>query len=557
MRHLCVHCDEQFELAPEQEVRCPKCMRVHGIRALDGAAAPIPRRARRPGLWAALLVVVLGAGGSAGYAVWQRDLHPDAATLAGKPLSQRVVRRELEQRAVNADALARLLEPDAAVEQFAKRATMGASSAADKARAVVKAVRARFQAQAFVSWSLSDPRQGPVRVAAETAKALERDGGRNELYPLEVAALAVSALRAVDVPAMLVEAFAWPGERVPLDPSGRFGYFAVGLREGNALRAFDAYGGRAEQATCADCTQLGDLEAIGAALSLRATQRLADNEDPARALRDADAAIKLLPGSASVRGARGAVLLANGANETGQSELEAAAQMRPDGPRRNNLAMLSVALGDGERAAREIAQVLEAQPDFALAHVTLAQIQLATNEREQARAELDKAEALDPRIPVIALTRAQYFAIANQNDQAVAECKRASQERPNDPQVHLMLARIYRQAGQYEQMRAEARTVMTLVPAELSARTHELLEHLLGPTAFAPDVTADTGAAPAAAPSAGSAPVAASAPGAGDAPHLQLRDPQSGPSAGTLQPSDGTPRLRLQDPGSGFKLSRP
>jgi tetratricopeptide (TPR) repeat protein len=553
MRHLCVHCDEQFELAPDQEVRCPKCMRVHGIRALGAAPASEPKRARKPGLWAVLVVLLLGAGGTGAYVLWQREQHPDAVALATQPLGQRVVQRELERRGVSADTQVHLLDADGTVESFATRATAGAGSPADKARAVVKALRARAQVQAFVAWSLADPREGPSLVAAETAKAIEKDGARKQLYPLEVAALGVSALRTAGVPAMLVEAFAWPGERVPLDPSGRFGYFAIGLPEGKSWRVFDAYGGRAEQATCAECTQLGDLEAIGAALSLRATQRLANNEDPARALRDADAAIKLLPGSASVRGARGAVLLANGANEAGQSELEAAAQMRSDGPRKNNLAMLALALGDGERAAREIAQVLEQQPEYALAHVTLAQVQLATGERDQARAELDKAESLDPHIPLIPLTRAQYFAVDNQNDQAVAEARRAAQARPNDPQVHLLLARIYRQAGQYGAMRAEARTVMTLVPAELSTRTHELVEHLLGPTAFEPDVAADSASS---APS-NSGQLDGPAAAAGDAPHLQLHAPQAAPSAGTLQPGSTAPRLRLQDPGSGLKLGGP
>jgi tetratricopeptide (TPR) repeat protein len=559
MRHLCVHCDEQFELAPDQEVRCPKCMRVNGIRALGAAPAAAASTARKPRLGVALIMVLvlLGAGGGAAYVRWQREENPDPVALATTPLSERVVQRQLEQRGVNADALAHLLDADAAVEALAKRATAGANNPADKARALVKALRARAQAQAFAPWSLTDPREGAVHVAAETAKGIEKDGARAQLYPLEVAALGVSALRSADVPAMLVEVFAWPGERVPLDPSGRFGYFAIGLHEGKAWRVLDAYGGRAEQAGCTECTQLGDLEAIGAALSLRATQRLANNEDPARALRDADVAIKLLPGSASVRGARGAVLLANGANEAGQSELEAAAQMRGDGPRKNNLAMLALALGDGERAAREISQVLEQQPDFALAHITLAQVQLATGERDQARAEIDKAESLDPHMPLIPLTRAQYFAMANQNDQAVAEARRAVQARPNDPQVHLLLARIQRQAGQYEAMRAEARTVMKLVPAELSSRTHDLLEHLLGPTAFEPDVAPDSDTAPRAAAPSDSAQLALPAPGASDAPHLQLRDPQSAPSAGTLQPGGAAPKLRLQAPGNGLKLDGP
>jgi tetratricopeptide (TPR) repeat protein len=361
---------------------------------------------------------------------------------------------------------------------------------------------------------------------------------------------------------MLAEVYSWPGERVPLDPSGRFGYFALALPQASgAARALDAYGGRAEQQHCADCAVLSDVQAVGAGLALMASQRLAANEDPALALRDADAAVKLLPGSASARSARGAVLLANGASDLGQGELEAAAQMQPDAPRRDNLAMLYLAMGDGERAAREAAQVLEQQPDFALGHVTLAEIHLSRGERELARAELTKAEGLDPKLPSLALTWAQFHAAAGENEQAIEQGRRALQARPNDPQTHLVLARIYRQAARYEDMRAEARAVLALVPQALASRTRTLIERLLGPTALeagaepsAASEPSPTQAAPAALPEPGRLDLS-QAPASSDRSRMRLLEgSSSAPSDGTLKHAGDPPKLRLSEPGKRLQL---
>jgi tetratricopeptide (TPR) repeat protein len=560
MRYLCVHCDEKFELSAQDELRCPKCMRVHGIRQLADAAAPAERRPRgRAGALAVVALLVIAAAGA--YLLWKREQSPDPATLASTPLSQHVLQRELERAAVQAGPLIRLLEADAQVERFAERASAGQTDPHAKAVAVVKALRERGARAAFVPWSLTDPRIGPPMPAAQVLAAISKDGARQQLYPLELAALAVAALRAVSVPAMLAEVYTWPGEHAPLDPSGRFGYFALALPQGNgAARVLDAYGGRPEQQRCADCAVLSDVQAVGAGLALMASQRLAANEDPALALRDADAAVKLLPSSASARSARGAVLLANGASDLGQGELEAAAQMKPDAARRDNLAMLYLAMGDGERAAREVAQVLEQQPDFALAHITLAEIHLARGERELARTELGTAERLDPKLPSLSLTWAQFHAAAGENEQAIEQARRALQARPNDPQTHLVLARIYRQAARYEDMRAEARAVLALVPPAVASRTRALIERLLGPTALessAEPSAADEPSPPQ--PGQGALPEPgrldlSQAPASDHSRMRLLEGSPSAPSDGTLKHAGDEPRLRLSEPGKRLQL---
>jgi Tfp pilus assembly protein PilF len=527
MRYLCVHCDEKFELAEEEEPRCPKCLRVHGLRPLRSSAQAGGLPAGRRPIWLVAAVLGLGALAFGAYALSKRHHEADPVVLASGPLAGDTLARELERRGAQAAGLDRLLVADDAVERFATSAVAGKREPGEKATALVAALRERAKSQAFVAWPLSEARAEPPMTAAQVQSAIAKDGARKSLYPLEVAALGVASLRAVGVQAMVVELYEIAGERAPLDPSGRLGYYAIALgATKDSARIYDVHGGRAELTGCNQCALLGDLEAIGAALALRASARMIANEDPAAALRDVDAAAKLAPSSPTVRTARSAVLLANGATDLGQSELEAAAQLRPDAARGNNLAMLHMALGEGERATQEVARALERQPDFALARVTLAQIHLARGERDLARSELEKAEALDPKLPLLPLTWAEFHASAGENDQAIEYARRAVEQKPRDAQVRLLLARIYRQASRYEEMRIEARAALALAPTALAGRMHELIERMLGPTALQLDVN-DPG------------------------------EPDPGDSPGLLQPDSKPSKLRLTEPGTSLKLDPP
>ena len=475
MQYLCVQCDERFELQDGEKVRCPKCMRVKSVRRVEAASkAGAPKW-----LWpaAGALLVGLAVGGY----LFQQSRPPDKpGEVAAEPISVTQVQRHLTALSIDAQGLSKLLEPGPQVEAFARAAAGGKASPTEKGQAVVQAVRARAQAGAFVPWSMIDALPREPMTAEQTAGVLAKDGGRAHLYPLEVAALAVAALRAVDVDAMLAEAFGFEGDRSPPDPSGRLGYLVVQAAD----RVLDPYAGRTQAPLPNALTTLTDLEAIGVALGLRALHRLGHARDPGGALQDADAALRLAPSSPSMRGVRAAVLIASGGGPEGQRETEAALQMRADAARRNNAAMISLAAGDPETAAREVSLALEQYPDYASAHVTLASVQMVSLERAQARASLEKAEALDPQMPTLPLAWAQLHLEGGEVEQAIVRGEQAVKQRPDNPQVHLMMGRIYRQASRYDDMRRAARRVMELVPDAQKQPTRDVIRQLLGPTAF-------------------------------------------------------------------------
>lgn len=542
MRYRCVHCDNEFE-PPAGKPRCPTCMRVHGLTPLDGAkVAPAAARSKAIVL-GALAALALSAAG----VMWL--LRADApageragATAARPEATPAALASELLSRGLEAKGLERALDASPEVAAWAEQIAGGVQGPLARARALVDAVRARAAADAFVPWSLADVRPGEAPLApADTLAVLQKDKARKALYPFEVAALTVAALRSLDERAALVEVYAFPAETKPLDASGRFGYYALGVREGegegSALHVLDPFGGRGAAPADADRRALSDREALGAGLALAAAHALA--HDPRRALKAADAAVALAPSTPTTRSARAIALLANAGSGEAERELRAAAELRNDGPRRHNLAVLYLALADYESAQRELMAAIEKNPEYASARVTLAGLLLGAGDKDGAHRELAEAERLDPQLSSIPLVWAQYYQVIGDAAQAIASAQRGVERQPEDPQPRMLLAQLYRAAGQHEAMRAEAQRVLQLVPPEQRERVRGVLEQMLGPEALGAPPAPD----PAALEPAGGSLELGPRPRKG--PSLLGDEP---PASGTLRAEEGAPKLQLQAP---------
>lgn len=546
MQYHCVQCDHVFTLdSSDEKPRCPVCLRQHGLRRVEAKAAKPASSGSRAVI--ALAALLVAAGG--GYALYRSTTTHPKGQVPLEPISAEDLREDAKViTGQDPGALANLLDPDAAIESFAERATNGQDGAAAQAKAIVGALAQRREKQAFVPWPRVEAREGSPLTAAETWQAIQKDGERRQLYPLELSALAVAALRSVGVPALLAEVYRYAGETAPLDPSGRLGYYAVALpRQGDApVQVVDAYGGRNAAPSANDVKVLTDAQALGAAYALRA-QAQADNGGDLRAgLHDSELAVKLSPSSASVRSVRAALLMATGGVEAGTRELDAAAQLRRDAPRRNNLATLSLVTGNADAAAKEVAAVLAEAPDYALGHITLATVHLMRGEQELARAELEKAERLEPDLAVLPQIWAQFYASANDLDQALAKAQEAVRRRPKDMQALLVLARVDRAAGRYDDMREQARKILAAAPADQQERLKTLLRGMLGPTVFE--------AAAADSDSGDGSPSGVSLSGSPDNKGPRLLDDPAGSKTGSLQLGTGAPKLQLGDGDSKLKL---
>jgi tetratricopeptide (TPR) repeat protein len=545
MQYHCVQCDQVFTLdSSDDKPRCPKCLRQHGLRPIEAKAATPTKSGSRSLI--ALAVLLVAAGG--GYALYRNATTHPKGQVPLSPISAEDLREDAKViTGQDPGALANLLHADASVEKFAQSASKGQDGAAAQAKAICAALAQRRDKQAFVPWARVEAREGAPLTAAETLQAIQRDGERRQLYPLELSALAVAALRSIGVPALMAEVYRYAGETAPLDPSGRLGYYAVALaKQGEApAQVFDAYGGRSTAPAANDFKLLTDAQALGSAYALRA-QAQADNAGDLKAgLADSELAVKLSPSSASVRSVRASLLMATGGVEAGTRELDAAAQLRRDAPRRNNLAMLSLITGNADAAAKEIAAVLAEAPDYALGHVTLATVHLMRGEQELARAELQKAERLEPDLAVLPQIWAQFYASANDLDQALAKAQEAVRRRPKDTQALLVLARVDRAAGRYDDMREQAQKILAATPADQQERVKTLLRGMLGPTVFEASTDDAEPSDSAGVSLSGASP---------DAKGPRLLDDSTGSKTGSLQLGSGAPKLQLGDGDSKLKL---
>jgi tetratricopeptide (TPR) repeat protein len=520
-------------------------MRANGVQVAAEAAKPKSLSAeprRSPGKLIALAVLVLLAAVAGYFMLGKRPKAGEPGALT--PLSSEQLREALATAQADGGELAALLEADATIEQFAKRAVGSADTPVQKAEAVVQAIRARANALAFVPWSLGEPRTTTVMTAKQVLTTLAQDKGRAELYPLEVAALMVAALRAEDVPALAVELSDLEGERAPLDASGYLGYFAVAVYPGDAgsgvPQLFDPYGGRTLKASAKHIV-LRDPQVIGAALALRALHEVSYLADPRRALESSSDALTLAGTLPSVRTVRGMVVLAGKQVEQGLQEFAAARQLRSDSARLHNLATAELMSGDLERATKDLQAALTRTPDYAGVHATLGTLSLMEGERERALSELQQAEKLAPDLALVQWALADYWLRNNDRERSLATAERALARRPSfDAQLRMGV--LLRQAGRYDEMRKVAQQLLARSPEYRKTELRELLMAALGPTALE---TVDEEPAP-------------EVEGSDDLPNLKLdlggdskllggADDSRTPDLGSASGESNGPKLRLRD----------
>jgi tetratricopeptide (TPR) repeat protein len=438
-----------------------------------------------------LLATLLGAG-VAGY-LWyaKQRFVPGQVPLRAVPADQ-LAAHVRAIAGVAAGEFAELLVPDAKIAEFAERSARGKRTAWERGQAIVAALQLRRQKQAFVEWTRVEPRDGPPLTASKTLSALGSDGAQRELYPLELAALAVASLRSLAVPALVAEVYRYPDERTALDPSGRLGYYAVYIPgdAGTPGRLLDAYAGRNSAPAAADYSVLNDAQVVGAALSIRAMHELKNAFDPDAARADAAAALKLLPQSPSAHCVRAEVWFAaaDGAAD-GTRELEAALQLRADAPRHNNFAVHALSVGDREGVAKHLKAALEEAPDYALALVVQGAWFLMLDDIPSSFANLERAKKLEPNLALLPQVEAQFHAKMGDVDLALKSAAESVKRRPADPQPLFILARIERSAGHDADMRKHAREILDYVPAVDRERRKSMLRSILGENVFddAPD----------------------------------------------------------------------
>jgi tetratricopeptide (TPR) repeat protein len=229
------------------------------------------------------------------------------------------------------------------------------------------------------------------------------------------------------------------------------------------------------------------------------------------------------------------VLVESGGLPQALQELEAAIQLRPDGPRELHLAQLTLAqsgmlAANGERAAADVALaeanrvvtgLIERSPRYGRAHVTLATIHMGLDDLDRARIELEAAEQLSPDSPMLWAVWAQYHLAVGDLDAAAAKMNRALALDPENWQLRVQAAGLFHAAGDSQAARRNADEALRLVASDRQTRLESYLDQMMGPDE--PDLPdpAPLPAAPTEAEGGGSDPALM----LGDPSNLRLRNP--------------------------------
>ncbi|MGB5365561.1 MAG: tetratricopeptide repeat protein [Polyangiales bacterium] len=514
--YYCAHCNKEF--VPEgadTKPRCPQCMRRGGVERAQEVAAT--GRARRP--WV-LIVALLIVGAGVGYGLYVATTVALEETPPLRPLTATELAAYLERDQIRVGPYESLMMLSGEAE--------GWPEGAAEISAKMQAVSSR--------WSLERPLPREVLGADQTLARIDAAQGRVDLYPLEVATAMTALLRARGVNAMVAEAWELGGTGAPADPSGMLGYFVVAVYESAAAVEPSAFldpwgGGNVEPASA---RVLRDTEVLAAALGTEAARIFARSGDGTKALPMIETGLLLDPISPSLRGVNATILLESGGVDQAVKEYEAAAQLRPDGPRQLNMVQLHLAQAsilemngqkdaaeaEFNRGSRIVGEVIERWPRYARAHVLLASVYLGNDEPERAKLELEAAEALSPDAPLLWSIWAQYHLSANDPIKAAANMKRAVSLDPDNWQLRLQAARVLQGADDDEGAKENLSAAMQMVPPEKRADIQRFIERMLGPGAM------------------------------GDAPPPAAEEALTDPSLVLGDPTN----LRLRDPGESLKL---
>lgn len=456
MRYRCTSCDKEFDVPEGDRARCPKCLRIHDVEPVESPSSAISRY-RGPLILFAFVALGVGA-----YVAWYLSQGEDADADEERPveigpLSVDELREHLDDRHFKRGEVLIPFEEDETVTAFARKAAHGRASQQEKASALMEAVRGMLDENHALYISIS-PRVAALKSPAETLAALQSDETFSP-YSYELAALLVTACRAVGVPAVLSEIYTFESTNRPADASGTQGYFAAALPRGEGRNyrrplLYDPASGRSEESAAGEADVLTDVEAVAAALSISALHRSSHLGDTSGGERLATLAVRLRPSSATAHAARGtARLLGGGGQLSGQAALEeyqTALRLRADPQRKILVARILLALGQAPQAEELVRSALSDASEFGAAHGLMALIHVARESFEEAQAALTRAEQLEPRDPHISLLWAQYY-IAQRDYAAAAEAARAVVDRiPDDPQPRLLLAQVLYQDANYD-----------------------------------------------------------------------------------------------------------
>jgi tetratricopeptide (TPR) repeat protein len=512
-RYRCANCEITFAADPGGPLRCPECLRQHGIEE-TGARAPSSEKSRR-WLLPVVAAVLIAAGAAAGLLLYKR------ATALPQPgqlgvLEGALLRRTLEHRGVAGEEVVIPFAPNKAIRELgsAAKGPTPEKTAANVARKLSQLLRT---AGTRVDLDGTGPH---VRDARQLHDALTAKKKKQPITasPLELAVLAVSALRAAGLQAILcqverIKAKVRTAELVggvgryvaAVYPQGSLGKRPLAILDPARALELPAWAGGGGDPTMKSLHEklepLDDGSAAAHLLALRALRLRTSQPDQAFNL--SEMALVAAAPSATLLLIRAKVLAAAGGTKDAVKEAQRALSLRDGPPQRTLLGLALAGEGSSGPAVSHLEQALATDPSYWPAHQALATLLMGS---KRGKKYLEAGLEIAPEAPGLLLLEATRLLGEEKPDEAAAVLEKVTR-RSNNPHALLLLYQALVKAGNAER----AHTVRERILRNAGAN-RERIEKLLS--------TVDSAAAGEGA--AGSAPPAP--PAAGGAPKLKLPD---------------------------------
>ncbi|QQR91690.1 MAG: tetratricopeptide repeat protein [Myxococcales bacterium] len=482
-RFLCVHCDHSFFKTDDTQLRCPKCMRTHGIEPLS---ADKQTKKKAPWLWPSLGLVVVAIATAVFFFIAKPSdsSNWDKGSVPLEPLDTAKLHAFFVDKGVPDKAFVGAMASNAALKKASHDMLGKVSERKALVQSLLKQVGSLISEGRVRRFPWQGSRTLAISSAAATASLLNANEKELSLYPLELAVFVSALLREKGLSAMVVAFADDDQKRPPLDPSAKVGYYGVALhsdsKDSDSFSLYDLYLGERVTRDKQSFHVLNDVQVEAAMLSLKALLILQNEDDPKEALVLSEKALALYPRSASVRTVHGVIATAAGSLE-GLKDIQAALELEPSAPRYDLLAAVLLAHGRFEEAMKQAALATEKGPKFAGGFATLAALYFQQGENEHGLAKLQEAEQIDPQYRALPMLWARYYMQQGNIDEAISKAYEAVQHDPGDWRMRLQYAQVLKAAGREDAALAQAQTILATANEKTKDLRRELIERIVGP----------------------------------------------------------------------------
>ena len=488
-KYICENCNMEFTLSEEDKLRCPRCMRVHGLmEERVSEAEEVGATGKKRWLIIGLLVV---AALAAVVVIMVSKSKKTRVLPKGKGgiYTQEGLKALLEQSGIQVDQLHIPFTANVSVDNFAKKQSAGGDTDQKKAIAIYKALHGKLKQKGM---KILEQELLTKRLVEPTGKVFDRiNKGKGSIYNYELIALFLHMARAVNLHAIAMELTTVKPMSKEMRPEVPLGYLVasvfpngdlnqtpviIDFKEERPKIANNRFSGKIWR-------KFTDLQFAAHWYGLRAASFLSKKRNQ-EANFDSKRALKLDPESPVLIAIRGVVFLNNSAFREATEMFTRFTELRPKwgighlmlgmahmgsqqlmtGLKKHHTGSANVGTGSLQNAIHRFRKALKVQPSLNIARVVLGWSLFLSGEKDEGISLLKKALEIDEGLANAAKVLGAIYMVSNEKEAGKKYLERALEIDPKIDNVHMLLGQYYFLTGNQEKGIEEMRAEIDLHP---------------------------------------------------------------------------------------------